>query len=73
MEPFKAYLEEMMDLKRPCQIRFRDVDGAVSEIRAHIIEMSTVAHREMIGTDAGIHIGVDQLISVNDRQRADYC
>jgi hypothetical protein len=24
----KAYLEELMDLKRPCEIQFRSVEGA---------------------------------------------
>jgi hypothetical protein len=73
MDPFTTYLQELADLKRPCTIRFRNVDGGVSEVRAHIISVESVAHREMIETDAGIHIGVDQIVSVNDRQRADYC
>ena len=71
-EQFKAYLEEQIDLKRPCTIRFRDVEGAVAEIRAHILGLEEVAHRWMIETDAGIHIGVDQLIGVNGRPAAHF-
>ena len=70
---FLGYLEEQMDLKTECTIKFRDVNGAVATIKAHIIDISSVAHRDMIETDAGIHIGVDQLVSVNDRPAAHYC
>lgn len=70
---FVDYLEEQMDLKRLCTIKFRSVEGGITTIKAHIIDMSTVSDREMIETDAGIHIGVDQLIQVNDRLAGDYC
>ena len=73
MESFKSYLEEQMDLKRPCTIKFKDVQGAIATIRAHIVKMEEVSDREMIETDAGITIGVDQIISVNDRPQANYC
>ena len=73
MNEFKAYLEELMDLKRLSTIRYRSVDGAVSEIRAHIIDVETKSGRDMIETDAGIHIGLDQLVQVNDRSPGNYC
>jgi hypothetical protein len=73
MDPFLAYLEEQMDQQRPCLLRFRSVDGGVSEIRARIIGLSEVSGRHMIETDAGIHIGVDQLLQVNERQQARDC
>lgn len=73
MESFKNYLEEQMDLKRPCTIKFRDVQGAVTTIRCHITKMEEVSDREIIETDAGFVIGMDQIISVNDRQQANYC
>ena len=71
-EQFRNYLEEQIDLRRPCSIRFRDVEGAVAEIRAHILRLEQVAHRWMLETDAGIHIGVDQLIEVNGRPAAHF-
>ncbi len=73
MDTFKEYLEEQMDLKRPCTIKFRSVDGGISIIKAHITDMTSVADLDMIDTDAGIHIGLDQIISVNDRQYENLC
>ena len=73
MESFKEYLEEQMDLKRPCTIKFRDVQGAVTNVRGHIVKMEEVSGREIIETDVGFVIGMDQIISVNDRQQANYC
>lgn len=73
MESFKEYLEEQMDIKRSCAIKFRDVQGAVTTIKGHIIKMEEVSGREIIETDAGFVIGMDQIISVNDRHQANYC
>lgn len=73
MESFKTYLEEQMDLKRPCTIKFKDVQGAVTTIKGHIVKMEEVSDREIIETDAGFTIGMDQIISVNDRPQANYC
>jgi hypothetical protein len=73
MNSFKEYLEEQMDLKRTCTIKFRFVEGGVSTIRAHIIKMDSVSGRDMIETDAGLVIGVDQLIEVNNRVPENYC
>ena len=73
MQSFIVYLEEQMDLKRSCTIRFRDVQGAVAEIKARIIKMDEVPGRHMIETDAGFVIGVDQIISINDHPQENYC
>ena len=73
MDSFKDYLEEQMDLKRPCTIKFKDVQGAVTITKGHIVKMEEVSDREIIETDAGLVIGMDQIISVNDRQQANYC
>ena len=70
---FKDYLEEQMDLKRPCTIRFKDVQGAITTIKGHIVKMDEVSGREIIETDAGFVIGMDQIISVNDRPQENYC
>ena len=72
MQSFKEYLEEQMDLKRSCIIKFRDVQGAVSIIKGHIVKMEEVSGREIIETDAGLVIGMDQLISVNERPQENY-
>lgn len=73
MEKFKDYLEEQMDLKRLCTIQFRDVQGALTSIKGHIMKMEEVSGREIIETDAGFVIGMDQIISVNDRIQSDIC
>lgn len=65
------YLEELADRKQMVTIKFRDVEGAVSEIRARIVKFEKVGDREIIDTDASISIGVDQVISVNDRDFSD--
>ena len=69
----KEYLEELIDLKRPCTIKFRSVEGGIATIRAHVVSMEEVSGRYMIETDAGFSIGLDQLISVNDRPADEYC
>lgn len=73
MNSFKEYLEAQMDLKRLCDIKFRDVQGAVTSIKGHIVKMEEVSGREIIETDAGFVIGMDQMISVNDRPQENYC
>ena len=62
-----------MDLKRPCTIKFKDVQGAVAIVKGHIVKMEEVSGREIIETDAGFAIGMDQIISVNDRPQENYC
>jgi len=49
------------------------VEGGVSVIKAHIIDMSTVSDRDMIETDAGMHIGLDQIVEINGRHPENYC
>lgn len=73
MASFKEYLEEQMDLKRVCDITFRDVQGAVTSIKGHIVKMEEVSGREIIETDAGFVIGMDQIISVNNRSQTNLC
>ncbi|MER3465426.1 MAG: hypothetical protein C4329_14485 [Chitinophagaceae bacterium] len=69
----KAYLEGLMDLKKLCTIKFRSVEGGVIIIRGHIIKIDTVSGRDVIETDAGMVIGVDQLIAINDKSFENYC
>ncbi len=73
MESFKEYIEEQMDMKRNCSITFRDVQGAVSTIKGHIVKMEEVSGREIVETDAGLIVGMDQIISINDRVQNNVC
>ena len=70
---FKDYLEEIRDLKKTCSISFRDVEGMLTVIRGRILKMEEVSGREIIETDAGFVIGMDQIVAVNDRQQDNYC
>lgn len=73
MDSFKDYLEEQMDLNRPCTIKFKDVQGAVAMLKGHIVKMEEVSGRDIIETDAGFAIGMDQIISVNGKPQENYC
>lgn len=73
MSAIKDYLEELMDLKRDCTIRFRSVDGGVSTTKGHIVKIETVSHRDMIETDSGLLIGADQILEINGRSFENIC
>ena len=70
---FLDYLEECADLHRLCHIRFRSVEGALSEISAHLVRLFHEGDRPIVETDAGFSIGVVQLESVNGRNAAYFC
>lgn len=73
MTSIKAYLEELMDLKRTATIRFRSVDGAVTDVKGHIVNVETVSGRDIVETDAGFVIGADQILEINGRRFANIC
>jgi hypothetical protein len=73
MSEIKDYLEEQMDLKRDCTIKFRSVEGGLTTVKGHIVNMDTVAGREIIQTDAGLVIGADQIVSINGRSFENNC
>ena len=73
MSSIKEYLEELMDVKRVASIRFRTVDGGLSETKGHIVKMETVSHRDMIETDSGLTIGVDQILEINGQSFENIC
>ena len=73
MQTFNDYMQELADGRKEADIRFRTVEGAVSQIRAHIIGYDAPAGRAMIETDAGIHIGIDQILEVNGRIQEKDC
>ncbi len=73
MNSCKDYIEELMDLKQVASIKFRSVDGGVSNTKGHIIKMDSVSGRDMIETDSGLVIGTDQIQEVNGRSFEDLC
>ena len=62
-----------MDLNKICVIKFRDVQDMITEIRGHIVKMEEVSGREIIETNAGFVIGMDQLVEVNGKPAKNYC
>jgi hypothetical protein len=73
MDALKEYLEELMDLKQTASITFRAVDGGVSTIKGHIVNMDNVSGRDIIETDAGLVIGADQILEINGRRFSINC
>ena len=62
-----------MDLKRVVNIRFRAVDGGVTETKGHIVRMEEVSHRDIIETDSGLVIGADQILEINGQSIENNC
>ena len=73
MNTLKEYLEELMDLKKNNTIKFRSVDGGVTELKGRIVKMETVSHRDIVETDAGYTIGADQILEINGRRFENNC
>jgi len=73
MNALKDYLEELMDLKRPAAIRFRSVEGGVTEIKGHVVKMDEVSGRLIVETDVGYVIGDDQILQINGRPFENIC
>ena len=73
MNTIKEYLEELMDLKRVATIKFRAVDGGITEVKGHIVKMETVSGRDIIETDAGMTVGADQILEINGRSFENIC
>ena len=73
MNTLKEYLEELMDLKKNNTIKFRSVDGGVTELKGRIVKMETVSHRDIVETDAGYTIGADQIMEINGRRFENNC
>ena len=72
-EGLKEYLEEQMDLKRTCIIKFRFVEGGITTTKGHIVKLDSVSGRDMIETDTGLVIGLDQIVEVNGKTAENYC
>lgn len=72
-EGLKEYLEEQMDLKRTCTIKFRFVEGGITTTKGHIVKLDSVSGRDMIETDTGLVIGFDQIVEVNGKTAENYC
>lgn len=70
---FLSYLQQLVDERRSCSIRFRTVEGGISEMKAALVGLTSEGDRQILETDAGFSIGVDQLLQVNGRQPDNFC
>jgi len=63
----KNYLEELMDLRRTCTIRFRADNDAVSTLQTRIMELYEREGKLNVKLEQGLEIKQDRIISVNGR------
>jgi hypothetical protein len=63
----KEYLEEQMDLKRICAIRFIADNGGLATIRARIADLYSRDSRDYLKTEEELEISFDKIIGINDR------
>lgn len=73
MQNFIEYLEEMVDFKRNCSIKFRADNGGVAIIHTHLRDINLEEGEEYIKTADGLRINISQLMEVNGRQAQNNC
>ena len=69
---FKDYLEEMIIVNRPCTIKFRAGNDAITTVESKIIDLYSEEGNSYIMTDIGLRISLDDLREVNGKAR-DLC
>ena len=73
MENFIEYLEEIVDLKRSCSIRFNAENGGIAIIQTRLSDINTGIEESYIKTADGLKINISQLIEVNGRAAQNIC
>ena len=73
MENFIEYLEEIVDLKRSCSIRFNAENGGIDIIQTRLSDINTGMEESYIKTADGLKINISQLIEVNGRSAQNIC
>ena len=73
MNELKQYLEELMDERRLCTIRFRGENGGLSTIKARILELDERDGRDYLVTEDGLEISFEDLEEVNGRSFSGLC
>ena len=67
MSDFRDYLEEQIDLHRPCELKFRANNGAVATVQTRIRDVYREAGVEYLKTEDDLHIRMDAVLEVNGR------
>jgi hypothetical protein len=73
MNELKQYLEELMDERRLCAIKFRGENGGLAMIQARILELDNRDGKDYLITEDGLEINFDSLEDVNGRAFKGLC
>ena len=73
MESFIEYLEEIVDLKRSCSIRFKAENGGIAIIQTKLNDVNRSEKENYIKTVDGLRINISQLVEVNGRVAQNIC
>jgi hypothetical protein len=73
MNELKQYLEELMDERRLCSIKFRGENGGLASIHTRILELDYRDGTDYLVTEEGLEISFDSLEEVNGRAFKGLC
>ncbi len=73
MANFIEYLEEMVDLKRSCSIRFKSENDGIAVLQTKLSDINSDEEEGYIRTIDGLKINISQLVEVNGRLAQNIC
>ena len=73
MENLIEYLEEMVNQKRSCSIRFKAENGGIAVIQTKLSGVNRNEGEDYIKTIDGLKISISQLVEVNGRFAQNIC
>lgn len=73
MTNFIEYLEEMVDLKKNCSIRFKAGNDGIAVIKTRLSDINSEGGEGYVKTIDGLKININQLIEVNGRPVQNFC
>ena len=73
MPGFVDYVEELVDLKSNCSIKFKADNGAISIVSDRIKDVNIEEDQRYIKTAKGLKIDISQVIEINGRSAQNFC
>ncbi len=73
MEKFIEYLEEIVDLKKSCSIRFKAENGGVASIETRLYDVNLDSNDGYVKTAEGLKIPLSHLVEVNGMRAQNIC
>ena len=73
MENFIEYLEEIVDRKKSCSIRFKADNGGIAIIQTKLTDIILDEEDAHIKTIDGLKINIGELVEVNGRLAQNIC